>query len=78
MKLLKILYDYWMKFAKVLGKIQTVILLFLIYFIGVGAISIIAFIFRRDFLDKRLVEKESFWRDRAHETPTLENCARQF
>ena len=74
----KTLYRYWMKFAKVLGKIQTAIILFFIYFIGVGVISIIAFIFRRDFLDKRLAGKESFWRDRIASTPNLENCKRQF
>ncbi len=67
-----------MKFAKVLGKIQTTIILFLIYFIGVGVISIIAFITRRDFLDKRLTDQESFWRDRENKIPTLEDCKRQF
>ena len=67
-----------MKLAKVLGRIQTTIILSLIYFIGVGIISVIALIFRRDFLDKSLTDRQSFWRDRAGKTPTLEDCKRQF
>ncbi|MBI5144452.1 MAG: hypothetical protein HZA30_05240 [Candidatus Omnitrophica bacterium] len=75
---LKILYKYWMKFARILGRIQTTIILFLIYFIGIGTISIISFIFRKDFLDKALTGKKSFWHDRTNKIPTLEDCKRQF
>lgn len=75
---LKIIYKYWMKFARVLGKVQTTIILFLIYFIGVGTISIIAFIFKRDFLDKKFSDRPSFWRDRTSKIPTLEDSKRQF
>ena len=78
MKILKVIYSAWMKFAKVLGKIQSTILLFLIYFIGVGTVSLTSFIFRKDFLDKRRTDKESFWRDRTAETPDLANCKKQF
>ena len=67
-----------MRFAKLLGRIQATIILFLIYFIGVGIISIISFIFRKDFLDKRLVDKTSFWRERLSDFPTLKNSKRQF
>lgn len=75
---LKFLYKCWMKFARVLGKIQTTIILSFIYFIGVGTIAIISSIFRKDFLDKRFIDRESFWRDRASKPPTLEDCKRQF
>ena len=78
MKFFKILYDCWMKFARILGRVQTALMLFIIYFLGVGIIAIIAFIFRRDFLDKRLYGKKSFWRDRPAKIPTLEECKRQF
>jgi len=78
MRLFKNLYKYWMKFAKVLGRVQTVIILFFIYFIGIGVIAIISFIFRKDFLDKRFNGNASFWRDRTAPTPNLENCRRQF
>lgn len=67
-----------MKFVKILGKIQTTIILFLIYFLGVGIISLIAFLFRRDFLDKRLRDEDTFWRDRPARISTLEDCKRQF
>lgn len=75
---LKILYKYWMKFVKVLGRVQTTIILFLIYFLGVGMISLISFILRRDFLDKRLTDRSTFWNDRPAKIPTLDDCKRQF
>ena len=78
MKIFKAIYRGWMKFAKVLGRIQSAILLFLIYFIGVGFMAILAFIFRKDFLDKKLNDKDSFWAGRLVETPDLENSKRQF
>lgn len=78
MKMLKVLYNGWMKFAKVLGRIQSAIILFLIYFIGVGFISTVAFILRKDFLDKRIAEKDTFWSGRVVEHPDLENSKRQF
>ena len=67
-----------MIFARTLGLIQTTIILFVVYFAGVGVISMISFLFRRDFLDKRLIDKESFWRDRISLPPTFENSKRQF
>lgn len=75
---LKIIYKYWMKFARILGRIQTAIILSLIYFIGVGIISILSFLLRKDFLDKALTDRQSFWRDRINKPPTLEDCKRQF
>ena len=78
MNTLKLLYKYWMIFARTLGLIQTTIILFVVYFAGVGVISMISFLFRRDFLDKRLIDKESFWRDRISLPPTFENSKRQF
>jgi len=75
---LKFLYDLWMRFAKVLGRIQTTIILFFIYFIGVGSVAIVSFLFRKDFLDKRLDDRPTFWHDRESKIPTLEDCKRQF
>jgi hypothetical protein len=67
-----------MKFAKVLGRIQTVILLFLIYLFVIGPISVIALICRKDFLDKRFIDKESYWRQRPSDDLSLESSKRQF
>lgn len=77
-KVLSVIYSRWMKFARVLGKIQTTVILFVIYFISVGMISIISFILRKDFLDKKFVDEESYWRNRTGEASTLKNCKRQF
>lgn len=77
-KVLSVIYSWWMKFARVLGKIQTTVILFVIYFIGVGMTSMISFILRKDFLDKKFVDAESYWRNRTGEASTIENCKRQF
>lgn len=76
--ILKALYKGWMAFARILGKIQSAILLFFIYVIGVGSISIISFIFRKDFLDKRMSAAETFWHERPADASGLENCKKQF
>ncbi len=78
MRFLKLLYKYWMKFAKVLGRIQTVILLFFIFFLVIGPIALISFICRKDFLDKRSGDKESYWRNRPADDPCMESLKRQF
>ncbi len=78
-RFLKALYNIWMSFARIFGKVQTAIILFLIYFLGIGIIAGMSFIFRKDFLDKGLAkDKETFWRPREAEKPTLENSKRQF
>lgn len=78
MKFLKIIYAYWMKFARTLGRIQSAIILFLIYFIGIGAVAVVSFILRKDFLDKRMKDKDSFWLDTVQEPVTPETLRRQF
>jgi hypothetical protein len=77
-KALKVIHDYWMRFARLLGRVQTTVILFVIYFGVVGVMAVISFVFGRDFLDKRLTDRASFWRDREGKTPALEESKRQF
>lgn len=74
----KILYDGWIKFAKAIGRVQTSVILFILYFIGIGAISVVSFVFRKDFLDKALDGRSSYWRERPSDVITAESCKRQF
>ncbi len=78
MKFFKVIYNGWMKVVKVIGRVQTVILLTLIYFIGVGLIGIIFFILRRDMLGKKLKKGLSFWRGRQSLKSDLESSKRLF
>jgi len=69
----------WMKFARTLGRIQTAILLFLIYFLGVGLVAVISFMFRKDFLDENMrIKGPTLWRPRETPGADIENAKRQF
>lgn len=78
MKFLKTFYKYWMIFAKKLSIIPTTIILFIIYFGGIGMISIINFILRKDLLDKNLAASTTYWREKEDIPTDLERCKRQF
>lgn len=78
MKMFKTLYKYWMIFAKKLSIIPTTIILFIIYFACIGAISIVNFILRKDLLDKRPLSRPSFWLDKEAIPADLKRCKRQF
>ena len=60
----KALYRGWMKFAHVLGRINTAILLTLFYFLFLGLAKLITVISRADLLDNRWKDRPSFWRGR--------------
>ena len=75
---LNTLYRYWMIFAKKLAIIPTTIILSLIYVIAVGPIAIANFIMRKDILNKRFADKDSFWLDKEHVATDPERCKRQF
>lgn len=51
---LKSIWEGWKRVAKVIGKVQTCILLFLLYFFVVGPISIVIRLCGKDLLDKRI------------------------
>ena len=78
MNIFKTIYKYWMIFAKKLAIIPTTIILFIIYFGGIGAISIINFILRKDLLDKRLVNHPTYWCEKEHIPADFQRCKRQF
>lgn len=74
----KTLYKYWMIFAKKIAIIPTTIILSFLYFGIISIIALITFISRKDLLDKRAVEKKSFWLAKEHIATDLERCKRQF
>jgi len=56
------LYRGWMKFAHVLGVIQTTIILFVIYVVVFGLAGLALFVGRADLLDKRRRPGQSHWK----------------
>lgn len=54
------------------------ILLFLVYFIGVGSTSLIAKLAKKKFLDLDQKEKKTYWKEKNLGKQPLENYYRQF
>lgn len=75
---LRIPYAYWMKFAAILSKVMTTLILSLIYFLVLTPIGLLAKIVGKSFLDVKISGNEkSYWRFRkpqqSNNTTHLEN-----
>lgn len=78
-KVLFPVHKIWMAFAVVLGFIMTRIILSILFYIIVTLVGMIAKIFRKDFLDKRIDKnKKSYWHQRETIAYTKELTERQF
>jgi len=64
MRFLKQLYKIWMKFAHLIGRVNTAILLTLFYFLFLGVAKLVTVLLRKDLLDERLGDRASYWRKR--------------
>jgi len=72
------IYSVWMKFAKILGTINSYIILTVLYFILFGIYSILEKVFKLPLFLLKNSKKESYWRKKNYETPTKEILKRQF
>ncbi len=71
--------DWWMPIAKKIAEFQTKVILSILYFLVMGPIALIIYLFRGDLLKKRHTKDTSFWKKEPHETiNTIERCQRQF
>ena len=78
MRLWQTLKSGWMAFALWLGKINTNILLTLVYFLAVGPTALFSRLGRRDLLGLRGVEGASYAVPLERVTVTLEGAHKQF
>lgn len=61
-KTLKKLFSFWMVLARFLGKINTFVLLTLVYFLMIGPLATFFKLIRKDLLDIKLSDhKKSYW-----------------
>ena len=68
-----------LKFAKLITSIVNFILLFFVYFIGIGLTSFFAKIFNKKFLDiKDSKEKDTYWLDLNLKKRDIQEYYRQF
>ncbi len=78
MALWKSIKSGWMAFAHKLGKINTTILLSIVYFLTLGPISLGARVFIGDLLGLKAKDGDSFAAPPERVTVTLERAHKQF
>jgi len=76
--MVRALYRGWMRFAHALGRIQTFLVLSVIYFIAVGITAPFLRLFSGDPLDRRMGGGGSAWAPRANANLTIEEARRLF
>ena len=70
--------DWWMLFVHVLGKVQTTILLSVVYHIAVGPIALISRLTGADVLALKAKREGSFAHERPRVSSTLQDAGKQF
>ena len=78
MALLRKLKSLWMAFSRVLGQVQTAILLSIIYHVAIGPLGLVARLMRRDLLALRQREGGSYAEALPSVSTTIDRAQRQF
>ena len=73
-----LLWRGWMKFAHVLGVVNTKILLTVTYFVLLAVAAVIRIITRADLLDRKMDKKPSYYHNREPFKDTIETVRRTF
>jgi hypothetical protein len=69
----------WLLFAQMLGKVNTTLLLSLVYLVVIGIMSLIVRLFRKDLLQKKIdIDQVSYWQARESSEQTLDRHKYQF
>ena len=74
-KIFKKFYTYWMKFAYILGEVNSKIIFTGLFFIVFGIYSLIARLLN---LFKKNPPQTSYWVNKKYKEPTMENLKKQF
>jgi hypothetical protein len=74
----RLIWRGWMKFAHILGYINTRILLTVTYFVIFAIAGIIRFFVRADLLDRKMDKKESYYHKREPFKDTIQSVRRTF
>ena len=69
----------WLLFARMLGKVNTFLLLSLVYLVVIGFMSLLMRLFRKDLLQKKMdIKQGSYWQTRKLDEQTLDRYKYQF
>jgi len=69
----------WLLFSRTLGKVNTVLLLSLVYLIVIGVMSLVTRLLRKDLLQKKMdLDLASYWQIKHSSEQTLDRHKFQF
>ena len=69
----------WLLFAQMLGKVNAILLLSLVYIVVIGFMSLLVRLFRKDLLQKKMdFNRASYWQARKTNEQTLDRYKFQF
>ncbi|MCX7984212.1 MAG: SxtJ family membrane protein [Bacteroidetes bacterium] len=71
-------YSKWLAFARFLGRINTTLLLTLVYIFLIGPCALIVRLLRRDLLQKEVGRCTTFWQTKEGEPDSVERFYYQF
>jgi hypothetical protein len=74
----RIAFEYWMKVARMLGKVNAFVLLTLVYVVIIGPAAIVLKILRKDLLDRKAERASTYWNSKEQEEMKLERSKQQF
>lgn len=79
LSIMKVLYEYWLRFAHILGLINTVIILFIVYFSVFVPYKLVILFLGKDFLETKLNKSSnSYWKLKILENDKRETYLKQF
>ncbi|NOZ46040.1 MAG: hypothetical protein GXO79_04575 [Chlorobi bacterium] len=68
---LRIPFKLWMKFGELMNKLISKIVLFIIFYLLITPIGFITRLFGSDFLNKKTINKKTFWEDRENKPDSM-------
>jgi hypothetical protein len=68
----------WLAFARIVHRVNTAVILTLVYFVVVAPINLVSRLVRADLLNRCIGDEPSFWVDAEAPSSNLEECRRQF
>jgi hypothetical protein len=78
-KILSAIKRMWLLFAQKLGKVNTILLLSLVYLVIIGFMSLLMRLFRKDLLRKKMdSHRASYWQIKHSSEQTLDRHKFQF
>jgi len=71
-------YAGWMRFARFLGYVNTVVVLTLFYFLVVGPVALFLKLLGKDLLNRKAEPRESYWEDKEAVEHSIESTQHLF